>query len=734
MAEADDLKVQDSKTSEDAPAAKAQLSRAARRRFLRQAFAVTSGVALAELLPFSLLEAAPQNTPVCPPAGSAFIPVGEITSQSKKLQAVIKVASGNRNIPNKPGAQPTQSMLRYFDGYNPANPNQKWPVTPAAGPGPTLRCEIGDTVQITLLNQVKVQDFGGSLDSGEEGRSNGCDQTTRANPDGSTNKNWYPATDKYPNCLHGSSSANIHFHGTHVTPSTTGDNVLVNVRPNPKVTEKDVERYFKQIFEHCELGHQPKKWEDLPQDWRNDQRKLLRDYDETAPYEGPGKNPNGHGLPGPPSYPVELRLLPQNELAISQGVWPQWYIGSYPYCFQIPKYDGSPTGVKMGQAPGTHWYHSHKHGSTAINMFNGLAGALIIADNSPTGYDGKLKSFYNGKLEEKVMVIQQITATPNLLSGSPSGPSPMLVNGQYTPTITMQPGQVQLWRLINASVQGFVNAQLIPLTQKQKPMNFKQTAQDGVQLAWENFSNSSNGTQAIALAPANRFDLLVQAPAAPGCYVLQDTKLGPIVYINVAGTPVNPGMLFPSKQSDYPPLPSFLADIDPSTIRLRREITYGWDLGTNPPGRSATGAAPQYNIDGKQFEDQTIDQVMLLDTAEEWTIYNKTIGIAHPFHIHVNPFQIVEVFNPATMKEPLKLSPPYVWWDTFGIPAGIPDPNDPQPDPQKKRLIPGYFKMRSRFVDFTGQYVQHCHILPHEDRGMMQLLEVVSNRTVLKHH
>ncbi len=125
---------------------------------------------------------------------------------------------------------------------------------------------------------------------------------------------------------------------------------------------------------------------------------------------------------------------------------------------------------------------------------------------------------------------------------------------------------------------------------------------------------------------------------------------------------------------------------------------------------------------------------MLLDTAEEWTIYNKTMGIAHPFHIHVNPFQIVEVFNPATMKEPLKLSPPYVWWDTFGIPAGIPDPNDPQTDPQKKKVIPGYFKMRSRFVDFTGQYVQHCHILPHEDRGMMQLLEVVSNRTVLKHH
>jgi len=48
--------------------------------------------------------------------------------------------------------------------------------------------------------------------------------------------------------------------------------------------------------------------------------------------------------------------------------------------------------------------------------------------------------------------------------------------------------------------------------------------------------------------------------------------------------------------------------------------------------------------------------------------------------------------------------------------------------------IPGYFKFRSRFSDYPGQFVLHCHILAHEDRGMMQLIEVVPNRTVLKHH
>ena len=49
------------------------------------------------------------------------------------------------------------------------------------------------------------------------------------------------------------------------------------------------------------------------------------------------------------------------------------------------------------------------------------------------------------------------------------------------------------------------------------------------------------------------------------------------------------------------------------------------------------------------------------------------------------------------------------------------------------QTIPGYFKMRSRFVDFVGSYVMHCHILIHEDRGMMQLVEVVSDKPPYVH-
>jgi len=61
---------------------------------------------------------------------------------------------------------------------------------------------------------------------------------------------------------------------------------------------------------------------------------------------------------------------------------------------------------------------------------------------------------------------------------------------------------------------------------------------------------------------------------------------------------------------------------------------------------------------------------------------------------------------------------PRVWWDVFPIPAGIQAPNNGP-------LIPGYFKMRSRFVDYPGYYVLHCHILAHEDRGMMTTVHVM---------
>src|SRR5207302_9037611 len=120
--------------------------------------------------------------------------------------------------------------LRFYSGYNPDNPSQKWPVSTNAGPGPTFRCEVGDSVQMTFLNRVNLKDFMGSnLYSAEAGTSTGlCDEVNAGR--------WYPANDKYANCFHASSAANVHFHGIPITLATTGANVLGNACLEPTKT------------------------------------------------------------------------------------------------------------------------------------------------------------------------------------------------------------------------------------------------------------------------------------------------------------------------------------------------------------------------------------------------------------------------------------------------------------------------------------------------------------------
>ena len=96
---------------------------------------------------------------------------------------------------------------------------------------------------------------------------------------------------------------------------------------------------------------------------------------------------------------------------------------------------------------------------------------------------------------------------------------------------------------------------------------------------------------------------------------------------------------------------------------------------------------------------------MRLDTAEEWTVVNgvddKLPQHAHSFHIHVNPFKVTKI-NGIALERPL-------WRDTFVLTGTTGDS----------------FTFETNFLDFTGRFVDHCHIVSHEDLGMMEIVEVV---------
>ena len=91
---------------------------------------------------------------------------------------------------------------------------------------------------------------------------------------------------------------------------------------------------------------------------------------------------------------------------------------------------------------------------------------------------------------------------------------------------------------------------------------------------------------------------------------------------------------------------------------------------------------------------------MRLGAVEEWTIINEHKD-DHVFHIHINDMQVTKV-NGAPLPEP-------IWVDTMIVPRN------------------GSITFRSRFLDFTGKYMLHCHMMNHEELGMMQVVEVYAD-------
>ena len=191
----------------------------------------------------------------------------------------------------------------------------------------------------------------------------------------------------------------------------------------------------------------------------------------------------------------------------------------------------------MGQAPGTHWYHAHKHGSTALNVANGMTGAFVIEGQ----YDDDLRKFYGQGFRDQVLVIQQLSSTPFPLMNragrgkrnDESNKPQLSVNGRLKPVVKMRPGEVQLWRLVNGAFRDAV--QLKSFGPKDSAPQggpaWRQIAQDGVQLAYKNYNTTlGKMNREINLAPANRADLLVKAPDTGGQVRSHRTaKRGPAV-------------------------------------------------------------------------------------------------------------------------------------------------------------------------------------------------------------
>lgn len=143
-------------------------------------------------------------------------------------------------------------------------------------------------------------------------------------------------------------------------------------------------------------------------------------------------NLHTHGLHVSPKVPSDAVLIEIPPLARDP------VRGKLDFCFALPK----------SHKAGTHWYHAHKHGSTALQLVNGMAGALIVKD--PPGTEPL------PGIKDLIFLIHETVGNDRAddvyQCGNGCGvKSSYLVNGQYQPTVDIRPGEIQRWRFINAT-------------------------------------------------------------------------------------------------------------------------------------------------------------------------------------------------------------------------------------------------------------------------------------------
>jgi FtsP/CotA-like multicopper oxidase with cupredoxin domain len=357
--------------------------------------------------------------------------------------------------------------------------------------------------------------------------------------------------------------------------------------------------------------------------------------------------------------------------------------------------------------PATHpaglfFYHPHIHGLVTNQMGRGAAGMFYVANSYTNSIDASYR--------RRFLVLQQVYFQPDLKTltfddGNRSDPTLALtvINGELMPLLRMRPNERQVWDMSNSSTSAFYRLRF--------PDGFsvRVLGYDGLSRA--GFPNTVGST--VDIAPGKRVELEVRAPSVTGTSTLSldayfqgvDTwPAKPLATIAVGGAAVKGGGAIPLDNS----ITRVLPDLSGVTPDKRRTIIFDQNDAV-PEGmfgrfRMYLEGSPPHSWDPTKPEwtDSVIGQ------TEEWTIKNFTAQ-EHPFHVHINPFQVISVqglYNSATPPTVLTTG----FHDTVLVPPG------------------GQAVVRTRFTDFfsdfttnpaTGPVLMHCHILDHEDMGMM---------------
>jgi FtsP/CotA-like multicopper oxidase with cupredoxin domain len=651
------------------------------------------------LSPPRLLEKAPPGTlksTALEVQDAGCNPAGDITRDGQTVDLNLQVQKRDNEIanPGNAGGAKDKVRLRSYGGCL---------------SGPLIDVKPGNTLRVHLDNQL--------------------DKNDPSCPDGTD-----PA-DGTPGCFN---TINLHYHGLHVSPSGNSDNVLLNIAPQTK-------------FE----------------------------YEVNIPTDHPS---------------------------------------------------------------GTFWYHAHRHGSTALQVASGAAGALIVRGERPyTGgkpgdIDTILKTTAGKPITEQVFLFQQIPYAcfddkGNIITQKdgtwtcPTGKTGVVenfdkqlssatvwdesgrftsINGAVQPTLEgIAAGEIQRWRFIHGGIHDTVNLQIVPMntkstqslqalkgvlggTPKQQAAVLKdlcpitvpdssqpvelvpqfEIAADGltrtaIRPIGVNKKSVSGGIGSNFLQPGYRSDVLLMFPR-DGTYCILNQAATPAERASAGGGGQGPNetqllatvivsggkvvtddpqtyiqqALYDANKAD-PAMPVAALDgLRTGDLSPWRAMDSLKDAKVNSDNQKVDffiGTAPKtdggkfgFYINYKEYDPDRVDFTRQVNTTDDWVLTSQ--GEPHIFHIHVNPFQIMDVLYTKPGEAPKSifgpngecLMPPdelglqnqYCgMWHQFKDTVFV--QNDYQ------------VLVRTHYDRYIGEFVIHCHILDHEDSGMMTNIRIV---------
>jgi len=351
--------------------------------------------------------------------------------------------------------------------------------------------------------------------------------------------------------------------------------------------------------------------------------------------------------------------------------------------------------IPRDHLPGLHWYHTHPHGESHQQVLDGMSGALIIE-----GIERYAPAVRN--MRERVLVVRAIDIEHDPKASarrahvevdkSRCGDNPdevsrvFSVNGALRPQIAMRPGERQFWRIVNAAPDRYLDIE----TPHQR---FEVVAYDGVPIASHDPAHPTREVSHVLLPPAGRVEAIVAAQDSEGRTVLRTRCID----TGADGDP-NPGMILAdvvSTRTAPPPPPDAagVASAPPAAFTL----VDVQQSKQEPPHFTVVFSENKegFYINGQTYSPDAQPMVRAkVGALRHWRIVNNTREL-HPFHIHQVHF-LAYLENDRPVPDPQ-------WLDTVNVPTG------------------GSVDVIMDFTDpiIRGMSVFHCHLLNHEDKGMM---------------